>query len=157
MIHEKGDWGNLPGGEACIAPVEGTTFGKLVVSADWYSGLEQDMIFFFKEGEVVEIINGGRLGDYFRKLLNPSSQDLKFRRRRNCAELGIGTNPNARRRDNVLEAEKIKGTIHIAIGDNSYLGGLISSDIHEDFIVDKPDVYIDDTCIIKSGKLIWEV
>ena len=38
---------------------------------------------------------------------------------RNIAELGIGTNDRATRPDNILEAEKILGTIHIALGDNS--------------------------------------
>jgi leucyl aminopeptidase (aminopeptidase T) len=157
LIREKGQWGNLPGGEACIAPVEGTTFGKLAVSAGWYPGLKEDMILIFEEGEVVDIQGGGSVGDYFRNTLGLGSQDLKLRRRRNCAEFGIGTNPNARRPDNVLEAEKIKGTVHIAVGDSSHIGGIISADIHEDFVVDKPDVYIDDICILKSGKFFWEV
>ena len=40
---------------------------------------------------------------------------------RNMAELGIGTNDKASRPDNVLEAEKILGTIHMALGDNCRL------------------------------------
>ena len=157
LIHEKGKWGNLPGGEAYVAPVEGTTFGKLVVSTGFYPGLEHDMIFVFEEGEVTKIVGGGKVGNYFRNILNLSSQDLKFKRRRNCAEFGIGTNPNAKRADNVLEAEKMKGTIHIAVGDNSHFGGVISSDIHEDFIVNKPDVCIDGVYVMKEGKAFWEV
>jgi len=156
LIHEKGDWGNLPGGEACIAPVEGTAFGRLVVSAGWHPNLDEDMTLVFEEGEVVEVIGGGKVGDYFRNVLNPSVREPEFSRRRNCAEFGVGTNPNARRQDNVLEAEKIKGTIHIAVGDNSHLGGIIASDIHEDFVLGQPDVYVDDICLLRSGKLFWE-
>ena len=44
---------------------------------------------------------------------------------RNLAELGIGTNDKASRPDNVLEAEKILGTIHLALGDNTGFGGII--------------------------------
>lgn len=157
IIHEKGQWGNLPGGEACIAPVEGTVFGKLAVSAGWYPGLEENMVLTFEEGEIIEIQGGGAVGEYLKKILGLGSQDIKLKRRRNCAEFGIGTNPKARRPDNLLEAEKIRGTVHIAVGDSSHIGGIITADIHEDFIVDKPDVYIDDVCILKSGKFSWEV
>jgi leucyl aminopeptidase (aminopeptidase T) len=59
---------------------------------------------------------------------------------RNIAELGIGTNDKASRPDNVLEAEKILGTIHIALGDNSGFGGLVSAPFHEDYVFYKPTV-----------------
>ncbi|GAI08948.1 unnamed protein product, partial [marine sediment metagenome] len=70
-----------------------------------------------------------------------------------CAELGIGTNPNARRPDNVLEAEKIRETIHIAIGDSSHMGGKVTADLHQDFIVPKPTLKFDGKVIIKDGKI----
>ena len=53
---------------------------------------------------------------------------------RNIAELGIGTNDRATRPDNILEAEKILGTIHIAFGDNSGFGGTVSTPFHEDYV-----------------------
>jgi leucyl aminopeptidase (aminopeptidase T) len=57
---------------------------------------------------------------------------------RNIAELGIGTNDKASRPDNVLEAEKIMGTIHIALGDNSGFGGQVSAPFHEDYVFYRP-------------------
>jgi leucyl aminopeptidase (aminopeptidase T) len=70
-------------------------------------------------------------------------------------ELGVGTNHNARRPDNVLEAEKIKGTVHIAIGDNLHMGGEVESDVHEDFAQPEPDLLLDGEPIIVRGE--WRI
>lgn len=142
----KGEWGNLPGGEAFVAPVEGTANGKLVVPKGWYPGLTEDMVLEFKEGYVVSLQGGGQVGAEFLRIL--SFGDDSFKHRRNCAELGIGTNPKAKKPDNVLEAEKIKGTIHIAIGDSSHLGGVSESDLHEDFVIPQPRLYLDGELVL---------
>ncbi|MEM2276568.1 MAG: peptidase, partial [Thermoproteota archaeon] len=63
-------------------------------------------------------------------------------------------NPYARRPDNVLEAEKIRGTVHIAIGDNSHMGGKAESDIHEDFIIPRPTLTLDGKVVMKNGELL---
>jgi len=52
----------------------------------------------------------------------------------NVAELGIGTNDKATRPDNILETEKILGTVHIALGDNAGFGGTVAVPFHQDFI-----------------------
>jgi leucyl aminopeptidase (aminopeptidase T) len=139
----KGSWGNLPAGEAYIAPVEGTAQGKLVVPAGWYPGLEEDMTLYFQEGLVNEIEGGGIIGAKFLELLKPEEDRDPYRSRRNLAELGIGTNPNASHLDNILEAEKIKGTVHLAIGDNSHMGGVVSVDFHVDFVLPHPELFLD--------------
>ena len=66
----------------------------------------------------------------------------------NIAELGIGTNDKAARPDNILESEKILGTVHIALGDNSSFGGKISTPFHQDFVFFKPTL----TLIYKNGR-----
>jgi leucyl aminopeptidase (aminopeptidase T) len=139
----KGSWGNLPAGEACIAPLEGTAQGKLVVPSGWYPGLEEDMTLYFRDGLVYELEGGGTIGAEFLELLKPDDDQDPYRSRRNLAELGIGTNPNASHRDNILEAEKIQGTVHLAIGDNSDMGGIVSADFHQDFILPHPELLLD--------------
>lgn len=152
IISEKGKWGNLPGGEACIAPVEGTACGRVIVPPGWFTDLKEEMELVFKDGYVVSIKNDGKVGKHFKRLLSINSESL--RHRRNCAELGIGTNPNAKNPHNGLEAEKIKGTVHIAVGDSSHLGGITVSDLHVDFIIPEPILYLDETIVIKKGKEI---
>ncbi len=152
IMSNKGEWGNLPGGEAFIAPVEGTANGRLVVPAGWFFELKEDMILKFENGYVISIDGGGKVGEEFKKLCR--FDDDQYKHRRNCAELGIGTNPKAKKPDNVLEAEKIKGTVHIAIGDSSHMGGNNKSDLHEDFVIPLPTLYLDEKIVIDKGKIM---
>ena len=173
LFLSPGSFGNLPAGEAYIAPLEGSGEGHLVVLPDcpagvmpagwrtggtkppgWYPGLQDAMTLYFEKGEVVKLAGVGTIGDQFRRQLNLESDDPKYKSRRNLAELGIGCNPNARRPDNVLEAEKIKGSVHIAIGDNAHMGGQVDSDLHEDFVQPQPDLILDGKAVIVKGK--WQ-
>ncbi|MCW3981820.1 MAG: aminopeptidase, partial [Candidatus Bathyarchaeota archaeon] len=95
IFSEKGAWGNLPSGEAYCAPVEGTGEGRLVVETSWYPSLEENMTLIFEKGNVVEVIGGGKVGDEFRSLLAFDKNEEPYISRRNLAELGVGTNPNA--------------------------------------------------------------
>jgi len=146
LLHQPGQFGNLPAGEAYIAPVEGSAVGRLVVPAGWFPQLNEDMTLIFEGGYVVEAHGGGQVGEKFRQLFDFGNESL--RHRRNCAEMGIGTNPNARNPQNVLEAEKIKGTVHIAVGDSSHLGGVTESDLHEDFVLPQASVWVDEERIL---------
>jgi leucyl aminopeptidase (aminopeptidase T) len=152
--YEPGKWGNLPAGEAYVIPLEGTGEGTLVAPAGWFPDLTEDMVFTIEKGLVVELAGGGTVGDKFRQLLNLSSDDPVYLSRRNLAELGVGTNPNARRPDNVLEAEKIKGTVHVAIGDNIHMGGTVEADLHEDFTQPGVDLILDGQPLIKGGQWV---
>jgi leucyl aminopeptidase (aminopeptidase T) len=145
-------WGNLPAGETYAIPLEGTGEGRLVVRAGWYPDLEEEMVLRIEKGVVAELHGGGAVGDEFRRLFRLDSDDPVYRARRNLAELGIGTNPNARRPDNVLEAEKIKGTVHIGIGDNIHMGGLVGADSHEDFVQPQADLILDGKPVIAGGE-----
>ena len=78
---------------------------------------------------------------------------------RNIAELGIGTNDKAKRPDNILESEKIMGTIHIAFGDNSSFGGKVSTSYHQDFVFFEPTVKLiskrgNKRVLLQKGKLL---
>jgi len=148
-----GQWSNLPAGEAYIAPVEGTADGELVIEKGWFPNLREDMVITFKKGEVQEIRGGGNVNEMISRILGLGPQQKRNKERCNLAELGIGTNPKARRTDITIEAEKIKGTIHIGIGDNSHMGGKVVADYHQDFVVSKPDLSLDGKKIMDKG--IW--
>jgi len=56
-------------------------------------------------------------------------------------EFAFGINPKARFVEEFLETEKIKGTIHIAFGDNlDFPSGKNNSANHMDFLISKPTV-----------------
>jgi leucyl aminopeptidase (aminopeptidase T) len=150
----SGQWGNLPAGEAYIAPVEGTAEGDLVVEKGWFSNLKEDMTINFRNGEVQQIRGGGQINGMLSQILGLEHQTRRKRERCNLAELGIGTNPKARRTDITIEAEKIKGTIHIGIGDNSHMGGKVIADYHQDFVIPRPDLLLDDKKVMEKGMWI---
>ncbi len=138
---------NLPAGEPFIAPLEGKAEGNVVVTREGHASLEEQMTIYFKAGEVSAIEGGGKFGEDLRCLLELPGPDRQGARR-NLAELGIGANPKA----GVLEAEKIRGTIHIAIGDNAHIGGVVSADLHEDFVLWEPDLSLDGQLVIRGGE-----
>jgi leucyl aminopeptidase (aminopeptidase T) len=60
------------------------------------------------------------------------------RNARNIGEFGIGLNPKARIVGNVLEDEKVLGTVHFALGSNYDQDALAL--IHSDGIIKNPTV-----------------
>jgi leucyl aminopeptidase (aminopeptidase T) len=152
LFTQPGDFGNLPAGEAYIAPVEGLGQGRLVVPVGWWHGLTEDMALTFENGLVRKIEGGGQIRARLLPLLGLGEGMEPDRARCNLAELGIGTNPFARSVESGLEAEKIKGTIHIAIGDNAHIGGVVSADVHFDMIIPDVDLLLDGEKVIDNGK-----
>jgi leucyl aminopeptidase (aminopeptidase T) len=67
----------------------------------------------------------------------------------NVAELGIEKNKSAKNFLKILEAEKIYGTIYMALGSNSSFGGSVRVNFHEDFILFNPNI----TVTTKSGNV----
>jgi len=72
----------------------------------------------------------------------------------NVAEFGVGTNDAARIIGNILEDEKVMGTIHIALGNNMSMGGTVDVPIHLDGIIKNPSFELDGRPIMKDGKLL---
>jgi leucyl aminopeptidase (aminopeptidase T) len=54
---------------------------------------------------------------------------------------------------NVLEDEKVIGTVHIAVGNNLSYGGDNDVPLHLDGVIRKPDIYIDGKKIMEKGNL----
>lgn len=132
---EKGAFGNLPAGEACIAPCEGTTNGRLVVdgSAPFAGRLKRPVEIIIRNGYAQDIPTSG---------ISALKKSLG-RRVLNVAELGIGLNPKAKVTGNTLEDEKAQETAHIAFGNNKSFGGQVSCPSHLDFVFFKPTILID--------------
>ncbi len=136
ILTEPGAFGNLPAGEAFLAPLEGTAEGVLVLEWAPTKKLRDPVELEVRNGRVVDVIgNDPFASDLKEKILNNPLIG-------NIAELGIGTNDKAERPDNILETEKILGTVHIALGDNSSFGGKVSVPFHEDFIFFNPTLEV---------------
>jgi len=144
LLTEKGVFGNLPGGEGFIAPLEGTSAGRIVFDgpiAD--SGLSHDPI-------VVEVEEGRAVSTNYSVLENIFSS---VENSTNVAEIGVGANPLARLSGNVLEDEKALGTVHVAFGSNASFGGSVDAEVHLDGIIKEPTLFVDKKPIICRGRL----
>ncbi|MCG2756974.1 MAG: hypothetical protein L6263_00880, partial [Desulfobacteraceae bacterium] len=92
----------------------------------------------------------GKLADKLKAMLDRIGEKAH-----NIAELGIGINPEAKLIGNVLEDEKVGGTVHIALGDNSCFGGDVIAGIHLDGIIKKPVLFLDGEKFILSDDNIY--
>lgn len=147
IYHNPGDFGNLPAGEAYIAPVEGTAEGVIVVDGSMSAAglLEEPITMKVERGQVTSI-QGGNAAKRLEEAIRPLGVLA-----RNIAELGIGTNDRAILTGNVLEDEKVLGTIHIAIGDNSGFGGKIQVESHLDGVIKNPTLLLDGKEVTLGG------
>ena len=72
----------------------------------------------------------------------------------NLAELGVGTNDRATLTGNVLEDEKILGSVHVAFGASIAIGGTVSVPIHLDCVVTEASLEIDGTRVLDEGRFV---
>ena len=149
LILNPGDFGNLPSGEAYLAPLEGTANGVFVVDGS-FAGIgvmKQPLRLEVTDGYVTDI-TGGQDAEKLKGLLEPHGREAY-----NIAELGVGTNDTARISGILLEDEKVAGTVHIAVGSNASMGGTVAVPVHLDGVIKGPTLVIDDRTIMQDGKL----
>ena len=145
----RGAFGNIPCGEAFIAPLEGAGEGKLVIdgSIAAIGEVAEPVELTVREGHLVEA--SGPEGERLLALLSEHGPDGT-----SIAELGIGTNEAAELTGNILEDEKILGSAHVAFGASAAIGGTVQVPVHLDCVVMRPTVEIDDTPIVEAGELV---
>ena len=146
LIHKSGEFGNLPAGEADggITDAEGT----LVV----------DHFPFAPSGTEIEIKNNKAVAVKEKEESELSKAFENIEGAKTVAEFGFGTNPEASLIGNVLQDEKVLGTVHIAFGDNtSYIDGGKSNQcsIHWDTVCEKPEVWFDDEKVLENGEPVF--
>jgi len=152
LIHEPGSFGNLPSGEAYMMPAEGASDGVFIVDGSM-AGIgdlagKTPITIKVEKGYATEI-SGGPEAEMLREKLGAAGEKAF-----NIAEFGVGTNDAAQIIGNILEDEKVMGTIHIALGNNMSMGGTVDVPIHLDGIIRNPTVELDGTKIMDEGKLL---
>jgi leucyl aminopeptidase (aminopeptidase T) len=136
MCHEKGCSSNLPAGEMYIAPKNASGVFVVDGSLSGFGLLDSPIEISVRNRYATSI--KGKLAGKLKAMLDKVGEKAC-----NIAELGIGINPEAKLIGNVLEDEKVGGTVHIALGDNSCFGGDVIAGIHLDGIIKKPVLFLD--------------
>lgn len=142
-----GEVSALPGGEVSLPPLEGTADGVVVwerVASD-LGALDEPVRIEVREGRAVDI-QGGASATRLRQIV------ATVRDADNIGEIGIGLNKAARIADEITEAKKSYGTVHIALGDsaNGY-GGTVECDVHLDGLVIAPTIAFDGRDVVIAG------
>ena len=143
----KGAFGNLPCGEGFIAPAggEGTMFARSIAAIGLAHGHPAKLI--LTDGHLTEAT--GPEGEQLMSILKEHGDAGT-----NLAELGIGTNDRATLTGNVLEDEKILGTVHVAFGASIAIGGTVSVPIHLDCVVTEASLEIGGTRVLDEGRFV---
>lgn len=143
--HENA-FGNLPCGEGFIAPIEGSCEGTLVIDGTIAGvGIPAEPVrMTVADGRLADA--SGPEGAALLELLRAHGDIATT-----VAELGIGTNEKAELTGNVLEDEKILGTVHIAFGASAAIGGTVQVPVHLDCVVMKPTIVVGDTTVVSEG------
>ena len=144
VYREAGKCGNLPSGEAYIAPLEDGSDGEMIIDGSMVGIGKLD-------SPLHMVISGGKL----RSVAGEKSENLdillKNETNGTLCELGIGTNEAAILNGIILEDEKVYGTVHIAFGTNTSFGGVNKAGCHMDGIILRPTLYLDDVKVIEDG------
>ncbi|MFB6090493.1 MAG: aminopeptidase [Halobellus sp.] len=139
IVHEPGDFSNLPAGEVFVSPTDAN--GTYVVDGTMrpHGRLDgEELRFEVEDGYVTEISD-----DEIRKQVETAAEEVG-RDAYNLAELGIGTNVGVTDLvGSVLLDEKAAGTVHVAIGDDAGIGGDTDAPLHLDGIIREPTVMAD--------------
>src|SRR3954449_10545100 len=146
-ITQPGAFGNLPCGEGFITPAGGE--GTLVIDGSLAGiGLVDAPVELVVEGGHLTSARGGQ-GMAFMELLTEHGDDATT-----IAELGVGTNEKAKVTGEILEDEKILGTVHIAVGASAGIGGAGAAPGPLDCVVRKPTLELDGEPIVRDGELL---
>jgi leucyl aminopeptidase (aminopeptidase T) len=150
FANTPGSFTGLPDGEATVAPLEGTTQGRIVnpYIVDKIGQVTEPLRVEIKDGWIVNV-EGGKQA----KAMNELFTKFDANARRIASQFALGMNPDCRVVPDTKEVSKRLGTLHVAMGDNISLGGTVQSGLHIDYVLLNPTVWLDGKLLLENGKL----
>lgn len=140
----------LPAGEVAFTPVPGTAEGKIVIPADFYSGIEaKDITMVFHKGKLVSMTAGAGI-ERLRELYDASAEGKD-----EFSSIDIGINPNV----SIIPGSKLvcwmpAGMITVGIGNNLFAGGENKSTFGYNFHIPGCTLKVDNETLIDKGTLL---
>jgi leucyl aminopeptidase (aminopeptidase T) len=148
ILHERGATATIPDwGDAETSPLEGTATGRIVYdgSIAFIGKVDEPIVVEVLDGSVTSVSGGASAAELQRIF------DVEGPTARNIAELGIGTVP----RGDITghKDDKLFGTVHVAMGHNVSLGGVVDSPVHLDGVLHEPTLVLDGREVLVGGRL----
>jgi len=153
-VRRAGELGSPPDIEANISPVEGASQGVAVIDGSIpYPSLgllAAPVRLRISDGRVVDMDGPGDVTAELTRLFDVADPD----KTRVLAECGVGLNPLATLRGNMLMDEGAWGTMHFGFGSNATVGGTNDVPFHLDFVFRAPTLTIDGVVAVRGGALV---
>ena len=141
-----GAFGNLPCGEGFASPLTGE--GTVVAATLASLGLPDAPVeLTVRDGRLAGA--AGEWGERWTALMDAAGEQG-----RNLAELGVGTNDRARLTGNILEDEKMLGTVHVAFGASAGIGGTVAVPVHLDCLIEDATLDVGGTRVLDGGEFV---
>lgn len=142
---------SFPDGEASIAPVEGTATGTIIwdTTVHEIGRLEEPIEATVENGYVTDIrggVDAREFQEFLRSMDHPDANAL--------GEIAIGINPGARITGRPREDKKARGYLHLAVGENTDIGGSIEAPTHIDGVIANATLKIDGEVIVEDGDIV---
>lgn len=141
---------SFPDGEVAVAPVEETVNGTIVwdTTMNDIDRIDEPIEADVENGYVTEI-RGGADADQLRSIL----ESVDDRDSWGIGEIAVGLNPDVEIQGSIRVDKKAKGYLHIALGENTDVGGVLDADIHFDGVISNATMTIDDTVVVEDGEM----
>lgn len=147
-VRKRGEIDFIPAGAIGVAPLEGTAEGRVVANGTilGFGRCLRPLIFEVEKGRVMSV-KGGRQWKGLRELLERDANATCL------CEIGLGVNPKAKLVGGP-EDERVRGSVHIGLGENRYFGGTLASASHLDATLVGATLTVDGKELVKNGRLL---
>lgn len=136
---KKGSIASPPDAEVNIAPLEKSANGVIVVDGSVthknIGKIKDPITLIIKNGKIIKFLGKNSL------LLNKIFGNSQ--KKKTLGEIGLGLNKYAKLSGSMLEDEGTFGNIHFGFGSNLTFGGVNNINFHIDFIILRPQIYLD--------------
>ena len=150
MITEDGEVDYFPGVQVSIAPIEETINGTIVVDAsDNVQGIIKEPYFLTLNNGVITNVEGGLEASVMRNWLETRNDPTIY----HLCHFTIGLNPKAGISGNMIEDERLLGSVDFGFGSQSesFKGTVGLSPYHMDIILRSPTVILDGEIMIENN------
>lgn len=148
IARKLGEMISLPDGEVCMAPLENSVEGVVMVDGSMCGSrkIVNPIELHVRNGRAF-IYSSNNESRELTELMDKYGPSFTV-----LSKFGLGANPKAELRG-TLEDSKVLGTSTVGLGDNRPFGGTNACESRLDLVLSKPTVTIDGKTIMKDGQI----